>query len=316
MAVCTECGGCPDIFSVEYLNARCGREGEVEFFRRGDSGLPTVRLTNSFGSAEICLYGAHVLGWQPAGQSKPVVWLSEKALFQPGKAIRGGIPVCWPWFGACGFNKANPSHGFARLSFWNVQAVTLMTDGRTAITLALQDSEKTRAFWPHAFSARLTVTLGWELDVALETTNTGDQPWRASGALHTYFGVGDIGAVTVTGLEGCRYDDTAGSIPADRLQEGPIRVDAETDRFYRDTAATVVIDDPSLGRKIRVAKANSLSTVVWNPWKEKAAKLADFGDEEYRTMLCVEAVNAGDDEILLPPGASQTLRQTISLDEK
>ena len=186
MSGCQGCGGCPDIFSVEYLNARCGREGEVEFFRRADSGFPAVRLTNSFGLAEICLYGAHLLNWLPAGQQKPVVWLSEKALFQPGKAIRGGVPVCWPWFGGCTFNRANPSHGFARISFWNVESVAHLTDGRTALTLALTDSEASRAFWPHAFRARLTVTLGWNLEIAHETTNTDVVPWRASAALHTY----------------------------------------------------------------------------------------------------------------------------------
>ena len=314
MSDCCKCGGCPDVFSPEYLNARCGREGEVEFYRREGSGLPTVRIRNPFGVAEITLYGAHVLNWTPTGQAKPVIWLSDKAVFAPGKPIRGGIPVCWPWFGACSFNPKNPAHGFARISFWNVHSVSYLADGRTAIEFVLRDSDKTREWWPNAFQAALTVVVGWSLEVSLKVTNTGDAPWTYTGALHTYFGTGDITRTTLYGLEGTDYLDTVGGSHREMVQDGPVTFTSETDRIYRNTAAMVTADDRELDRQITIVKDGSISTVVWNPWIDKSIKMVDFGDDEYKTMFCVEAVNTLDDEITLDPGASHTLSQTICVE--
>jgi glucose-6-phosphate 1-epimerase len=282
-------------------------------FAPDQGGLAAAIIRNAHATATVALHGAHVLSFQPHG-AQPVLWVSRNAVFQAGKAIRGGIPVCWPWFGKHPVDPAQPFHGFARILAWDVAGTRGLADGATEIELKLGDSVQTRAYWPEAFDARMRITVGRQLGVALRVRNAGRGPLSCTAALHTYFAVGAADAINVRGLEGCRYIDTVPQPHAEYVQSGPIRIAGETDRVYLDTTADCLIDDPVLKRRIRIAKEGSRSTVVWNPWIEKSKRMADFGPDEYRQMVYVETTNAESDARTIAPGAEHALVAIISVD--
>lgn len=288
---------------IPNLEQQFGIPGVLSFIE-GDGGLPLIHVANHFAEADITLQGAHLLTWTPRGES-PVVWLSPQAKFAPGKSVRGGIPVCWPWFGVHATEASYPAHGFARTQMWGLLATSHDDDG-TRLIFELQLNDVARMQWPNPFHLRLVMNVGRELTMELTTRNTGSSPFTIGEALHTYFHVGDIGSVWVTGLENTDYLDKVRNFNRFH-QEGDIRVNAEVDRVYVDTTAECVIYDDSLGRSIHVAKTGSLTTVVWNPWVEKCAQMGDMGMEGYRRMICVESANAHDNVVTLQPGGSHTL---------
>jgi D-hexose-6-phosphate mutarotase len=254
-----------------------------------------------------------------------VLFVSRESAQALGQPIRGGIPVCWPWFGPHPADPALPNHGFVRTRLWSVEETATGGGDRggpgageapeTELTLRLVDDEETRARWPHPFSVRLVVRLGRSLGVALEAQHTGvrgDPPVTCTGALHTYLAVGDVSRISVRGLEGVRYVDKAGG-GAVREQEGPVTIGGETDRVYLGTAGPVTVDDPVLGRSLAVSKGGSRTTVVWNPWEGRARALPDLGDDEYREFVCVETANALEDAVTLAPGEIHRLETTISV---
>lgn len=271
------------------------------------SGLIVAEIDNAQATASLCLQGAHLMTWRPKSQAEPVVWLSRDAKLAAGKSIRGGAPVCWPWFGAHASESAFPGHGFARTVPWQVIETGTEPDGATRLTLRLVESEKTRAQWPHDCTLDLTVIVGETLRMEMTTENTGAEVFVIGEALHTYFQIGDIGAVRVAGLEGCDYWDKVGGSTL-RRQDGAIAFSGETDRVYVNTAAECVIEDDRLKRRIHIAKSGSLSTVVWTPWIEKANKMGDMGQPDgWRKMVCVESVNAIDNVVPVAPGTRHTL---------
>lgn len=204
-----------------------------------------------------------------------------------------------------------PAHGFARLLFWNVDAVN-PSSNETEVLLSLRDDERTRHYWPHAFELTLRVVLGAQLQIALTSRNTGTEAFVLAQALHTYFSVADIGQVTVAGLESTPFLDTLTHVT--EAPEGkPIAIHAEVDRVYENTTADCLIHDADLAREIRVAKRGSRSTVIWNPWIDKSKRMPDFGDDEFPQMLCIEATNIGGDVVTLPPGGTHTLSQILSV---
>lgn len=295
--------------NIADLQSRFGSENVNFFSAAGD--LAAVKLANAFGEASLALYGAHVMSYTPAG-AVPVLWMSEKSMFTMGEPIRGGIPVCWPWFGADPAGKFG-GHGYARVSLWHMVSAAQTPAGETTVTLALSEKDVDEKFAPQPFKLELTVTLGAALTVALKIYNTGKNDLAYSGALHSYFNVADASAIKVLGLEDCEYSDKV--INVEGQQSGAIIIDREIDRVYRRTSGIVNVEDPVFDRTIRIAKSGSTSTVVWNPWIEKSKRMPDFGDEEYHTMVCVEAANAAaaaDDRVLVP-GAMAELRQMISL---
>ena len=292
--------------TAQHLNKQFGINGQLAF-REDSSGLLIVEINNAQATAAICLQGAHLMSWHPNSQAVPVVWLSRDAKLAVGKSIRGGAPVCWPWFGAHATEPTFPGHGFARTVPWQVIETGSEPDGATRITLRLVKNEKTRAQWPYTSQLDLTVIVGATLRMELTTENTGDADFIIGEALHTYLQVGDISAVRVTGLEGCDYWDKVGGSTL-RKQTGAISFAGETDRVYINSAAVCVIEDDKLKRRIRVAKSGSLSTVVWTPWTEKAQKMGDMGQPEgWREMLCVESANAIENVVNLPAGSKHTL---------
>jgi D-hexose-6-phosphate mutarotase len=295
----------PDLKALEKHFGAAGRIG----FREGAGGFPVVVLAGPHGSCEVSLYGGQVLSHRPPGQS-PVLFVSRQAVYEPGKPIRGGIPVCWPWFGAHPSDRHKPAHGFARLLPWTLLSAEYSSH-LTDVKLSLVDSEATRAFWPHAFELVLRVVLDRGLRVELTTRNRDHAAISISEALHTYLRVRDIGRTVVRGLDGRRYFDAlTGREHA--AQKGDITFHGETDRVYRDPGPECVVEDAALGREIVLDTRGSHDTVVWNPWIEKSRRLADLGDDEYTGFLCVETANARP-ALTLQPGETHTLTVTLQV---
>lgn len=292
------------------LNDRFAIAEQLSFVA-GPGELPVVEVRNTQATATIALQGGQVLAFQPHGHV-PVLWLSQHSYYAAGKAIRGGIPVCWPWFGPHPTDAGLPAHGFVRTAVWDVVGSEVVAEGATQLRLALTDNQHTLSLWPHAFRLELVITVGAVLQVELAVHNPGTQVFSYGGALHSYYAVSNIGNVQILGLEERSYIDKLDPEQLKR-QAGPIIIDQETDRIYVDTTDQCVVDDGGLRRSIVIAKAGSRSTVVWNPWIDKAQRMADFGDDEYRSMVCVETANAADDTVRVAPGAVHRLGTTISV---
>ena len=239
--------------------------------------------------------------------------MSLRSTFATGKPIRGGVPICFPWFGPNAQNTELPAHGFARLQTWSLRDAEDLPDGRTRVRLALDSTPQTEALWPHKFSLVYTVTVGQQLTMELAVTNTDRAPIVVEEALHTYLDVGDVRAVRIAGLSWTPFVDKVDG-GAQKSQVAAIEFTGETDRVFLGTTSTVEVEDRSTARRILVAKAGSQNTVVWNPWITKAARMPDFGDDEWPGMVCVESANVGDARITLAPGTSHTISQTLSVE--
>ncbi|MEI6211131.1 MAG: D-hexose-6-phosphate mutarotase [bacterium] len=297
---------------INQLNKRFGAAGRIAF-RAGPGGMPIAALAGPHGACEVSLYGAQVLGYKPLGHA-PVLFISRKACYEIGKPIRGGIPICWPWFGTHAQEKSRPAHGFARLQLW-----TLLTAEYSAqvtdIKLGLCDNEYTRSLWPHPFDLSLRVVLDSNLRLELTTRNRDKSAVTISEALHTYLRVRDVTHINVSGLDGVRYHDAlTGQEHA--AQHGAIHIHGETDRIYHDTNPECCVNDVGLGRQIVVAKRNSHATVVWNPGAEKARRMPDFGADEHLQMICVETANVRQTALTLPPGEEHTMALSLRADLK
>lgn len=298
-----------EAFDLEALASDLGCEGRV-IFEDGPHG-PVVRLAAAGATASVALQGAQLLSWRPAGHDE-VIWLSSETVPKPGKSLRGGTPVCWPWFGADPDGRGRPAHGFVRGLPWT-PAYANVNDDETVVAFRFKTTEEHRAIWPHSAEVTLVVGMtGQGLDLDLLTTNTGDAPFALTQALHTYFAVGDIARTSVRGLAGCTYIDTVGEITR-RVDACNVTFEGEVDRIYLDPPAQIEIDDAANNRSIVIASRGSRSAVVWNPWIEKSARLGDMGAEGYRRMVCVETANAADDSIGLEPGGTHMLEATYSV---
>lgn len=278
----------------------------------GRGGLPVLRVESPAASAEIYLHGAHVTRWVPAGQA-PVLWLSEASRFTSRTPIRGGVPLCFPWFGPNAGHPDAPSHGFARVSRWEL--VEAKDDGAfVTVTLSLSGApEAMTSVWPYRTDLLYTVVIGATLTLSLQVTNRDDEAITYEEALHTYLSVRDIRETVVAGLEGTGFiDKIAGGVTMPG-ETGPVRVRTATDRVYPGTTARTVVTDPEAGREVTIGKQGSSTTVVWNPWQERAAEMSDFGDDEWTCMVCVETCNTGTDAISLEPGESHTMTAVLAV---
>lgn len=291
--------------NIEQLNSDYGIANQLHF-HLGKGNLPVIKITNPHAQALISVYGGQVLSYHPATATEDLIFLSEKAFFQTGKAIRGGTPICWPWFGPDPEGLGRSSHGLVRNRLWSVQSTATTSEQETKVILGLVDTAETRDLWPHAFALSIEITVGKTLNLALITRNIGPQPLTLTQALHTYFLIGDINSVQVKGLEGKTYIDKVdgGNL---KQQSGLVTLSEEVDRIYRDVSPELVIEDPTLKRIIRIQSEGSQTAIVWNPWVDKSAKMADLADHEYKQMLCVETANAANDEVHLPPGGEHHL---------
>ncbi|MGZ0018741.1 D-hexose-6-phosphate mutarotase [Nitrosomonas sp. wSCUT-2] len=287
--------------TIEQLNTQFGIAGKVEFIA-GNGGLPMIQVKTAKAKAVISLHAGQVLSYQPAGEADDVLFLSEKAYYQDGKAIKGGAPVCWPWFGADPEGKGRPGHGFVRNRGWNVIATEALANGDIKVTVGLDDTPETQAIWPHAFSLRQEIVVGDTLNLSLITRNTGKEKFNITQAFHTYFKVGDITRAKIAGLAGCDYLDKAGGGNTQKHQTGDVTIDAEVDRIYLNVGNTLTIDDTALSRRIQITSQGSKTAVVWNPWEKIAKDMADLEDDDYKRLLCVETTNAADDVREVAPG--------------
>lgn len=284
--------------SIETLNGEHGIDGRVRFVE-GKGGLVMAEVAAPTGSALISTYAGQVLSYKPSGDGEDLMFLADKAYFAPGKAIKGGVPVCWPWFGPDPEGKGRATHGFVRAWQWDVIATEARGDD-TFIKLGLADSADTRAIWPHYFNLYLEITVGATLKLELVTRNAGDAPFSITQGFHTYFKVGDAARTRVRGLEDCRFIDKMDD-DAELTQDGAIHITGgELNRIYEGVADDQLIDDPALDRVIRVHPTNSSTCVVWNPWAETAAKMGDLDDDDYQRFVCVETVNTASEVIEVP----------------
>jgi glucose-6-phosphate 1-epimerase len=296
---------------ISSLNQKFAIAGQLEFVQDA-GGLAIAHINNVHAQSSIALQGAHIMTFQPRGE-QPVIWLSPAAKLAPGKSIRGGVPVCWPWFGAHASESGFPAHGFARTVPWQVVASETLADDSTRVTFELPQSSIPSGQWPHACRVRNIVTIGKALTVELITENTGKAAFVIGEALHTYFSISDVDTVRISGLEGAAYLDKVDNMQR-KVQAGAVTIASEVDRLYLNTEAECLIEDAGFKRRIRIAKRGSRSTVVWNPWVEKAAKMGDFGsDTGYRGMVCVESVNAAENVVNIAPGASHSLAVVYSV---
>ncbi len=272
--------------------------------------LERMVLGGSTAEAHIYPQGAHVTHYARRGE-RPLLFLSARSLFEPGKAIRGGVPVIFPWFGARSGHTGSPSHGFARTALWQVESPPREEGGVATTTLRLDADAATRALWPHDFTCRYRIRAGEGLELVLEVTNPSAEAWTFEAALHTYLAVGDAATATLTGLDGATFIDKMEGLARRTLASGPWRLTGETDRVFVATRATVVVDDPAWRRRLVVDKQGSATTIVWNPWAAGAVRLSDLADDEWQAMLCVETANAADDAVTLAPGGRHEMRVTL-----
>jgi len=289
-------------------NETFGITGQIEFIQ-GQGGMPVVMIENKLAQASIALQGAHLLSFQVNGEA-PLIWMSEDAVYAPAKSLRGGIPICWPWFGPHATDESMPAHGCARTNNWKPIASKANDDGSTRVSFELIQTEASKAVCSHPLNVQLHVTVGTRLHLVLETTNLGDAPFTLGQALHTYFQVGDVSKASVEGFDGLEYIDkvkSGGDYGEHKIQQGPITISSEVDRIYLNSGKCCEIIDPILQRKIIIACEGSASTVVWNPWIDIATRMGDLGPDGYLNMLCVETTNAADDVIELAAGATHRL---------
>jgi glucose-6-phosphate 1-epimerase len=295
--------------AIAHLQSQYGNPGSARF-EEGPKGLTRVVVETPQAEAQIYLHGAHVTHYQPRGD-RPVLFMSQRSRFEPGVAIRGGVPIVFPWFGPKAGEPAAPMHGFARIAEWGVETVSRGADGSVTLVLGLEVGDATHASWPHACSLRYRVVIGEVLDLTLEVRNKSEAAATCEEALHTYLAVADVRRVSVTGLAGSRYIDKTDGMKRKVQEAALIEITGETDRVYLDTKATCVIDDPVTGRRLTVEKSGSEATVIWNPWIAKARAMPDFGDDEWPGMLCIESGNVAEHAVTLASGQRHEMRVSI-----
>jgi len=275
--------------------------------KKTTTGFKYIEIQNNSATAKVALQGGHIFHFQQQ-EKKPLLWLSRKSHFETGKAIRGGIPLCWPWFGKHPTDAAMPQHGFARTAVFECMDSNEPDEKTTEIVLKLESSAKTLIHWPYQFKLLLHITIDTELTVELTTINCDTQSFVISSALHSYFAVSDIKQVSVQGLDKAEYwDKLTGET---KNQQGSLCFNKEVDRIYQNTTDPIQLLDRE--RRIQIVSEGSKSAVLWNPWKEKSIKMADMPDDGYRSMICIETANALNDSRRLVPGEEHTLNVTLS----
>jgi len=298
------------MFTAAELGRLLGIPG-VARVSEGNSGLVRVQITGAFGEGEMYLHGAHVTSWKPAGNEE-VLFVSTKSRWEEGQAMRGGIPICFPWFRGKLDDPHAPAHGFVRTKMWLLESIVENENG-VAVTMLTQSDGHTRKWWPGEFRLVHRVTFGAELRLELICMNSGTTPFRFEEALHTYNRIANIQDARLQGLDRVNYLDNTES-NKEKTQHGDVIIASPTDNAYCNTQNQVDLLDANKKRRIRLRKEHSLTTVVWNPWSEGAARLQDLGDGEWRQFLCVEASNILDAGIQLAPGEKHRMAAVLTVE--
>ena len=276
-----------------------------ELHLAGDAGLPLLLVENSQGRAVIALQGAHAIEFQPAGQ-REMLWLSPKCKLQPETPIRGGIPLCLPWFGPGPDGKS--AHGFVRTKPWALASAEIAASGATRVVLELAGDASTCALWPHSFVFRMEFEVGETLTLRLSATNRSNQTASFAFAFHTYFAVPDVAKVRVTGLEDTTYIDKLDNGSRQR-QTGAVTISDATDRIYLDVPAIQTIES---GEGKIAIQSDAACAVVWNAWNNDR-NIADMGEGNHVGHLCVERGEIADRALTIQPGETYRSWMTLSL---
>jgi glucose-6-phosphate 1-epimerase len=299
-----------ETMDINQLNEHFGLPG-VLVFHATSSGLVYAAVTMPHAIATVYLQGAHLAAWQPVGQ-QAVIFTSRKTDLMPGKAIRGGVPIAFPWFAARHDGKTGPSHGFARIQNWTLAFAALAGDD-LHLTFTLSPTEVSKSLGFDHFRLAYQLTIGHTLTMQLTVANDATTPLIFEEALHTYYAVTDIHEINVSGLEGINYLDKVDNLQK-KLQHEDIKITGPTDRVYLDTIGTCILHDNAGKRRISIAKTGSNTTVIWNPWETGAAKLPDLDPSEWHEFLAIETVNAATNSITLAPGATHAMQAHISVE--
>jgi len=300
------------MIDIDELEDKFSIEGEVGFAEL-EEDLVFITVSNKYADVDICLYGAHITSYRPAGQMG-FLWMSPESNFEVGKPIRGGIPVCFPWFGPHKTDPDKPQHGFARLMYWDVVSTETNAAGETIVKLQLCSSDETKAYWPYDFCAEMTILVGKKLVATLKVTNTSAEAFEYTCALHSYFSLSAIESISIEGLRGTTYYNQLTGENGVQEEES-LTIQEPLTRHYLNTESPVIIADSAFRRRIKVDKAGSKVTTVWNPGAETCANIGDLPDDGYETFVCVEATNAFDYPISIAPGESFATSAIIGIDD-
>ena len=282
--------------------------------------LIAINILNGAGEATIFLQGAQISHFKSHHQPDSL-WLSPECEYKVGQSLRGGIPICWPWFGELSKNPAQiqeqidtsnaPAHGFVRERDWQLDRIEAIDANTTRATLSLNIEADAEPLWPFKCRLELDIIIAEHLSVTFRVFNLSAQTFHFSTALHSYFSVPHISQVAVTGLEQSQYLDCLDDWQS-QTQVGKVSIGQEVDRLYYPTKNHICIENQHTGHSLCIDSQNSNSAVLWNPWVDKARRLSAFADDAYQQMLCIETANAGKDFVSLPAGQQHELRLMIS----
>lgn len=252
-----------------------------------ENGFEFLMVNHPKLTAAFSLHGGHLLHFQVTGQA-PIIWLSKTAIFNESKAIRGGVPVCWPWFGAAPqtLGENLPAHGFARTSKWTIGNIDESNDG-VELELQLTSNSQTLLIWPYEFELTLKATLTDQLKLTLETKNKSDKPLVYRGALHTYLNISTPEAINISGLN----TELTNSLKDGSIENGDttLVIDKAIDAIYKKSPGNIELADKQLDRSITINNEGNDSEVLWSPWIKGAEAFADMPDDGYQTMFCIES---------------------------
>jgi glucose-6-phosphate 1-epimerase len=275
-----------------------GQDIQTVWFDRGSGGLELLRIYNRLGEATIYLHGAHIASYKKRGEAE-LLFMSPHSVFEEGRPMRGGIPICFPWFGQHPDDSALPLHGFVRTMIWRLESQCNEVDGSTTVTLVLSDTKETRSMWDHRFSLALSVNVGSQMKISLEVTNTGGHAFDFSTALHTYYAVGALKGTSVDGLDGTKGVDRLTNIPF--VQKGRVTVEGAYQHLYCDAGTRVLLHDPLMARSVAMEQTGWANILIWNPGEEAARANKEILDA-WQDFLCVEHVNNDRSQVHLEAG--------------
>jgi len=270
-----------------------------------ENGFEYIEVKNSKACANIALQGAHIFHYGRKDE-EPLLWLSSLSDFELGKPIRGGVPICWPSFG---MNNPNlPQHGFARTFMFELVDCVEIDANTSEVKLRLSESKESFLFWPYKFELEVKIRIGETLEISLTTTNKDEKSFTLTSALHSYFNVSDIDNITIKGLQNKPYLNALTG--KTQLQKGEIGIHVEFDCVYQEVDEEIILQDKE--REIHIKNEGSASVVVWNPWREKCARMSGMSAQAYKEFVCIESANAFDDFKILAQNESHTLKATLS----
>jgi len=296
--------------NIDTLNGQFGIKGQLQFIE--DSGFIMVDINNKHAKARISTYAGQVISFQPHTQQNDLIFLSENAVYQTGKAIRGGAPICWPWFGDDTSGYGRPSHGFMRNQQWQVMASNLDLNGITTLVLGASSTDETKAVWPYDFNLILEIKVGKSLELKLTTLNTGNEELTITQAFHTYFKISDVAQITVSGLDGKKYLDKLEGF-SESLQTGDVTVSEEIDRVFQAVDNDIYLIDKGFDRKITFSVTGCKTTVIWNPWTTVSSRMTDLDNDDYRRFVCVETANTAKDSVTIAAGKEHSLSVSYAI---